>query len=711
MLTYYSSLTHRWVSRFFALSERSDKHISMKLSLVLLLVFSTFSNVHAANSPNDRVMAPIIMLLLDDNSVSLTIGVTNTNVLTSADFPDGVRANFGPASDGLNLSFVVEDLQTGQSLELVVNGRVIQSISANGNYDIELSSEILNSRSNNTIEFNATPANATWTIRQIRLINSEGPFNRAEAVRFLTKATFGANEESISRLLSLGYEAWVDEQLLKSPTLHVPYFDQQRLEHNAVGIGTGNATATFNCGLRTQTWLNGAVYGEDQLLQRMAFALSQIFVVGDSACDSVAQRYTHYYDVLLNDALGNYRDLLENVTLSSAMGGFLSLSGSNANTAQGFTPDENYARELMQLFSIGVFELNLDGSLKLENGRPIDTYDDEIIVNMALALSGWQRDFSEPFPFNQYAPLIPWNGLWAVWHSYDEKTILNGVVIPGGDRIAQTGNNILDDLKIVLDTVVAHDNVAPFISKQLIQRFVTSNPSPAYIERVATVFNDNGAGVKGDLSAVIKAILLDSESLNSHENLLGGKLKEPLLRATQIWRAFDVTNEVGFLRYTVMSGDFGQRPLGSESVFNFYRPDYAPAGEILDRGLVAPEFQLSGDSLLLSHVPAMRNILRSETINPDDVVSASYTSALTVRGELNLTTAEAISDNSAALMNYFNSLLFGGLMSNELRNRVIQYIDDEVVYSSSLSDEERRQQKVEEALLILGISPEFNVQR
>ena len=652
---FQSKSTHYWVRRLFVSALSVTKLVNINISQYFKILLAAFlilvisQQTYAASSFDAKKIAPVIFLLLDDNVVTLSIGITNPDVLNSDDFPKGVEARFSGVADGLNLSFNVSDLSAGQSLTLLVNGTVIQEISSNGNYDIELSSTVLNAISSNTIEFVASPANATWTITQISLFNSEGPFTRTEAVRFLTKATFGANEDSISRLLSLGYETWVDEQLSKLPTLHVPYFDAQQAAHNAAGIGIGNSFRSFNCGLKTQAWLNGAVYGEDQLLQRMAFALSQIFVVGDSDCDSVALRYTHYYDVLLNSAFGNYRDLLENVTLSSAMGSFLSLSGSNAYYGSPYfnSPDENYAREVMQLFSIGIHELNTDGSLKLNNGQPIETYTPEIILEMARALSGWIRDVDGGGnQYSLYAPMVAWNGLWAIWHDHGEKTILNGVVIPPGDRASQTGNNIEDDLKIVLDTLVAHDNVGPFISKQLIQRFVTSNPSPAYIKRVANVFNNNGSGVKGDLSAVIKAILLDTESLNSHEVTNGGKLKEPLMRLTQIWRAFDTTSDVGFLRYLNMKRDFGQRPLSADTVFNFYRPDFAPIGEIADRGLVAPEFYLASDSLLISYIPAIQDVLESRILDTDDIVNGNLTAEFTVRGQLNLVNAKSVADKN-----------------------------------------------------------------
>ena len=671
-----------------------------------MLVLSASQDAIAANSDQARKLVPIMMLLLDDdvgeNDSVLEVGRDNPDVYTSDDFPNGVTASFAAVRDALSLSFRVDGLKPGQSLTARINGKLLGVISSNGVYEFEVPNSLLLSGARNTLKLTATPADATWTISDISLTNDEGPHTRAEAVRFLTKATFGADPASIERLLELGYSAWVDEQLRMSPTLNLPFYQQNVIDRTAAGIDVG---ATQRCSSRMDAWFNGAIRGEDQLQQRMAFALSQIFVVGDFNCDSEAEPYPNYYDILLKGATSNYRELLEDVTLNPVMAEWLSLKGSRA-LSDTTSPDENFSREVMQLFSIGVHELNIDGSLKLQNGQPIETYNNEIVHDIARALTGWNWDGGRFYFGVRLLPMTPWGGLDSRFHDHGQKTILNGVVIPDT-------NNILDDLETVLDTIAAHDNVAPFISKQLIQRFVSSNPSPAYVERVARVFNNNGSGERGDLAAVVKAILLDRESLNSYENeVSGGKLKEPLIRVTQIWRAFEAQSPTNYIRYLHVERDFGQRPLSAESVFNFYRPDYAPLGEISNQGLVAPEFNLTGDAQLLVTYPAMQDILDSLiTLDSDDIVGDGYTAAQNVRMVLDLTRAKSLSANSSALMNYFDELLFGGLMSDRLRNRVIQYIDDEVVYADDLTDDERRHKKVEEALFLLGVSPDFSVQR
>ena len=680
---------------------------------------SGINSVYASqNSDVVKRMTPVIMMLLsDDSPILLEIGLPNSEVLNNVKYPDGIQAQFARANDGLTAMLRVADLKNGQSISIRVNGQIVSTISSNGKHKFFLPASILGGR--NIIEF-IPSTNADWTISNIQLFHGNGPFTRSEAVRFLTKATFGANEASIRSLLELGYEGWVDQQLSLRPTQHLPFLQQNIKERRAAGVPLG---ATQACSSRMDTWLHGAMNGPDQLRQRMAFALSQIFVVGDFNCDSNGYEHlSSYYDVLVNGSFSEYRELLETITINPVMGSWLSMRGSQV-TSDKASPDENYAREVMQLFSIGVHELNIDGSLKLENGLPIDTYDNEIVHDTARALTGWNWDGGRFYFGVRLLPMTPWGGLWNRFHDYGEKTILNGVVIPSGfrDPLAHlkpesewdhSGNNIKDDLKIVLDTIAAHDNVAPFISKQLIQRFVTSNPSPAYIERVARVFNNNGAGVKGDLGAVIKAILLDPESINSHENTThGGKLKEPLLKVTQIWRAFEAKSPIKYFRYLQTKRDFGQRPLSADSVFNFYRPDYAPLGEITDQGLVAPEFNLLGDSQLLRTYPSMFQILDSKPLGSEHIISGNYTDAQIARPELNLNRAKALSDNTNALMNYLNELMFGGLMSRSLRNRVIQYIDTEIIYDPSLNQDERRHKKVEEALFLLGVSADFSLQR
>ncbi|MCS6947360.1 MAG: DUF1800 domain-containing protein, partial [Steroidobacteraceae bacterium] len=299
------------------------------------------------------------------------------------------------------------------------------------------------------------------------------------------------------------------------------------------------------------------------------------------------QALAHYYDLLLEHAFGNYRTLMETLTLSPAMGYYLSMLGNEKPDAiRNIRPDENYARELMQLFTIGLVELDTDGRVRRDaNGQPIPIYDQQIIEGFAHVFTGWTFGGSPAW----HQPSLDWlrpMEPFEAYHDTGSKRLLRGVVIPAGGTARS-------DLAAALDNIFQHPNVGPFIAKQLIQRFVGSNPSPAYVERVARRFNDNGRGVRGDLGAVIKAILLDPEARGAPTLESQGKIKEPLLRLTALWRAYDARAANG--RYVVPALDFllGQAPLAAPSVFNFFRPDHMPAGEFTELGLVAPEMQIT----------------------------------------------------------------------------------------------------------------------
>jgi len=534
-----------------------------------------------------------------------------------------------------------------------------------------------------------------------------------EAQRFLTKATFGATPSDIDRVIRLGYAGWIDEQLGMSQTLLLPLTDEYIAEREAArrvklisegetnpdvlddGIGGSQERVS-----RMDAWWHGAIRGNDQLRQRMIFALSQIFVVSDTAGGVDARGYSGYHDVLGQHAFGNYRDLVERVTLNPVMGTFLSLRGSsragrNSGTGQ---PDENYAREVLQLFSIGLSELNIDGTPRLVNGQEVPTYTQEDISNFARIYTGWDREGRQRFDGWETVELVPINGEPSNWHDYEAKVLF-------GDQEVPANLPMYEDIDRAMDSIFNHPNVGPFISKQLIQRFVTSNPSPAYVERIANVFNNNGSGVRGDLGAVIKAILLDTDSINSHTNMQGGKMKEPLLRISQVWRAFDAESPVKYIRFAVPESFTGQRPLGAPSVFNFYQPTYAPSGAIQEANLVAPEFNLLNDSTVLTAFDKFAEIADSSEVgNVDPFFTRSNNLPMT----LQLNEAIALADDNNALLDFMNTRLFGGLLSTGLRDIVSAHLD---ALPQQDDVNSQRELKVEEALILLTVSPEFSIQR
>ncbi len=406
--------------------------------------------------------------------------------------------------------------------------------------------------------------------------------SKAEAFQFLNQATFGATEAEAERLIDIGYEAWIDDQLARSASLQLPYLQSLPRPGALFELQPD----------RSDIWFRNAIEGDDQLRQRVAFALSEILVISQlGALVNQTFGMADYYDLLAVNAFGNYRELLEQVTLHPAMGVYLSMLGNEKpNPALNIRPDENYARELMQLFSIGLVELNPDGTEKLDaEGRPIPTYDQSVIEGFAHVFTGWTyagaAGFREAFPtrLNQVVPME----LYPEFHDTGEKKLLGGTVLAAG----RTGEQDLSD---ALDNVFQHPNVGPFIAIRLIQRLAASNPSPAYVERIARTFDDNGSGVRGDLGAVVKAILLDPEARPGIRGETDGKLKEPLLRFTQLYRAFDGASQSGRYRpLDIAYVLFGQGPLQSPSVFNFFSPFYAPPGEIRDAGLVAPELEIA----------------------------------------------------------------------------------------------------------------------
>lgn len=446
-----------------------------------------------------------------------------------------------------------------------------------------------------------------------------------DAARFLTQATFGPTRSDMDRVKEIGIQAWIDEQEAKP----ISYLSADTVaEWEAVpqgGRGNNNARPGFHH--RNSAWLKDVMYGEDQLRQRVAFALSQIFVISidNAQVGNWENGVTAFYDVLLDHAFGDFRSLLERVTLQPSMGIYLShLRNAKADPETGALPDENYAREVMQLFTIGLNELQPDGTLKLDNrGLPIATYTNETIQEMAKVFTGWTFASANPNVDRQFRrsarddvnPMI----LFPQFHDDGPKTIVTGRVLPAG----QGGEA---DLRDTLDTLFEHPNTGPFIARRLIQRLVTSNPSPAYVYRVAQAFADNGQGERGDLGAVVRAILLDHEARSGEIAQTGsfGKLKEPILRFTSMIRLLPIVGDDGRLDVRGMEALLGQEPMRAPSVFNFYEPDYTRPGMIAGAGLYAPEFQILTDTTAITSA----NMYYNHIFNRPGGISMSFDSML-----------------------------------------------------------------------------------
>jgi len=481
------------------------------------------------------------------------------------------------------------------------------------------------------------------------------PISTGEAFQFLNQSTFGATPEAAQNVIDMRFDAWIRQQMSRPASLQLPYLRSLPRPQNLSELHAD----------RVDKWFRNVVNGPDQLRQRVAFALSEILVVSQQgALIDAPYAVADYYDKLCENAFGNYRDLLGIVTLHPAMGVYLSMLGNQKpNPDLNIRPDENYARELMQLFSIGLVELNTDGTPKTDaQGQPIPTYDQSIIEAFAHVYTGWNyagaASFQQAFrnDNNQSVPMQ----LYPAFHDSSEKTLLNGFTIPAGQGGEQ-------DLQMALDNIFNHPNLGPFIAIRLIQRLVTSNPSPEYVGRMASVFNDNGSGQRGDLGALVRAILLDDEARPAMHMEIDGKLKEPLLRLTQLWRAYHAGSQSGVFPLAPAYIIFGQGPLQAPHVFNFFTPFYAPPGEIRNSRLVSPELQIATEyqnTFISNFFFQLSFDWNSEKVapGPDDVL-------IDISGEL------AVAADTNALIDTVAGKLMAGEISAALRAELVNMID------------------------------------
>ena len=532
----------------------------------------------------------------------------------------------------------------------------------------------------------------------------------AAASRFLGQATFGSDYESIQALTQQGFTAWLDEQIESPPEFNfLTHLDDTLVPLALDGhLEFGFAEEDFGTwGFFRLLWFESIMKGNDLLRDRMAFALSQIFVISENSdLFDYNEGLADYYDILHTNAFGNFRDVLYEVSMHPTMGAYLShLNNPKADPSVNRFPDENYAREIMQLFSIGLYELNNDGSRVLDaSGNPIPSYGQDEIREFAKIFTGlgprnWSR-YVDPSDTIQYGPINFGDCLWCTdlttsmkmfedWHEPGPKELLNGYVVPAG----QTG---MEDINDAIDNIFNHQNVGPFIGRQLIQRFVKSNPTPEYIDRVATAFNDNGSGVRGDMGAVIRAILLDTEARDCSwiEVADHGKLREPLIRYTHYLRAFNAYNENDrFYNWAWwFRNELEQFPLHAPTVFNFYLPDYAPLGEIQDLDLVAPEFQIFNSATSLSHVNAghvwmMWEYLTDEYLElhytPDQVYTETVPEGAFTKVDLSDEMAIFTDDwvihppeQINAFLDRMDIILFQGTLTQQTRDVILEAMSD-----------------------------------
>lgn len=545
-----------------------------------------------------------------------------------------------------------------------------------------------------------------------------------DARRFLAQATFGPTSALTQSVQSAGYSAWIDSQLQRPANAgqHLAFFNARMAEARATDT---NAPRDSNY-VVFSNW-KSYLSNEDQLRQRTAFALSQIFVVSlmDDCLNSQPQSVASYADMLTAQAFGNYRALLESVARHPAMGCYLShLKNRKEDVASGRQPDENFAREVMQLFSIGLRRLNMDGTpMRDATGATLDTYTSDDVKGLAKVFTGLSFACSSSSSGHCFwrgidsstarAPEDIWTKpmmLYPTQHSTSEKRFL-GITIPAGN------GNPDDTLRIALDTLANHPNVPPFISYQLIQRLVTSNPSPGYVERVATRFKESD----GNLGEVVKAILLDREArmlggLNSNTI---GKLREPVLRFTAVMRLAGVASHSGHYkmsRWMSASASLGQVPYLSPSVFNYFRPGYVPPGtHIAAQGLVAPEFQQLDESTLASYANFIQTAIDGGVgiyvPYPDNTTKPDIRPLYLSNTGTPLVSAAA--SGNTQLVDQINEHLMYGTMSPPLRDTILQELERIVIPANATEAQliSLHRRKVRYALLLAAVSPDFLIQR
>jgi len=672
----------------------------------------TYSAPPVVPTPSNIVQLTVVSV--DNPAVSITRDISVLNPIPILTTASPMSFNVGTATvvvQGQSFISGAQVLQNGAAVPTTFNsgGQLTASLNLTepGNLDLQ----VLNP--------SPGPATSTDLIAQVQGTPPVPVVTPEDASRFLEQATFGATDADIHHLSLIGYPAWLNEQFNTPQVPQEPGVEQALILNNApcaAGDLKCNA-ALFVQNDQDEVYVQNAFWqqsmaGSDQLRQRVQYTLSELFVISGAnfAVQNMPRGEAHYYDLLGADAFGNFRQLLQDVTLNPMMGQFLSMQGNDKGNAT-TDPDENYAREVMQLFTIGLYQLNDDGTQKLgSTGQPIPTYSNTDVMGLAAVFTG--------FSWN-----IPGNSSDAAWsncciyvgpgygedllpmqsfpshHSTVEKDFL-GVTIPASGSPDPNG-----DLKIALDTLFNHPNLPAFFSKQMIQHMVTSNPSPAYVGRVAAMFKNNGQGVRGDMKAVITAILLDPEARDTADdfsNLQYGKVREALLRYTEWARAFTAQSRNGSY-YLGTTEDpiygLGQMWLRSPTVFNWFAPGYVPPGTSIEQaGLVAPEMQMTNVSSVVGYLNYMQSAIGSDANNGADVFSSYGT-------EIGLATTPD------ALLDRINLLLMAGEMDSTLRSQILNAVNaipiptgDQNAINAALAS------RVQTAVYLTMASPSFSAQ-
>jgi len=539
--------------------------------------------------------------------------------------------------------------------------------------------------------FNPIPQN---TINGVGLTGSH-----QEATRFLMQATVGFEEQHVESLIDIGMEAWIDEQIALPNSLLLPSIETiYQLTIDTLLANNGNDSSAIvtrpNYVDFNYAWWDVNMKNDDLLRHRVATALSEIMVISRiSALGGYGYGLGSYYDVLSKNALGNFETLLTDMTLHPMMGWYLTyINNPKTDTITGIFPDENFAREVMQLFTIGLVELNLDGTPKLDNqGNEIPTYTNHEVGEFAKIFTGLGYGDVYPF-FAQTGVTNRWNLnlnvadmtspmiMYEEEHEQGEKYLLNQTVVPAG----QTG---MEDIEDAISNIFNHPNVGPFIAYRLIQRLIKSNPTPQYIARVASIFNSNENGVRGDMASVVKAILLDEEARNcSYQNAdVNSKLKEPFLRYSQFARLATLSrpnDNYWWNNSDYFHRDVQQDIMAAPSVFNFFMFNDAPNGAIKDAGLVAPEFQIHNTQTSVGYWN-----MANRWVDSNARVMTNGESLMTDRYVYwDKSAFEPYYDDPEVYLNWLDQHITGGSMSENTRTIIRDAISGLGFYSNQQRD-------------------------
>jgi uncharacterized protein (DUF1800 family) len=533
--------------------------------------------------------------------------------------------------------------------------------------------------------------------------------SKSDAARLLTQATYGVTDADVSSVISMGYGPWIDNQETL-PQASAQSYMASRLTQ----LQAANSKATLSANQFWEYFWAQPATANDQLRERVKLAYSEMFVTSFQSGTQDPAGMGAYWDMLGNDAFVNFRTLLEDVTRSPQMGIYLtSLGNQKENPATGQHPDENYAREVMQLMTIGLYKLNADGTQQLDSsGNPIPNYAAADITGLAKVFTG--MSWYSPTPTNttfyggnkdanaQVKPMIYYDN----FHSISEKDFL-GTTIP-----ATTTANTAADIKTALDALFNHPNVGPFVGKHLIQSLVTSNPSPAYVGRVAAVFANNGSGVRGDMGAVVKAVLMDPEARDSTQvtSATFGKLREPVVRLGNWIRSFNATSQSNTWPEgnTSSSTNLAQAALYSPSVFNFWRPGYVPpSSKMAAAGLVAPEMQVVDEVSVAGYLNQIEAIINNGFgATPAGGKGADVQSAYPNEVSLAAT--------PQSLIDRLNLLLFYGQMSPGLQSQINTAISGVYIpggTATAAQIQAAELQRVKLAVFLSMAAPEYLAQR